>query len=74
MAFPPCGLSMETPGREEAMGVPEINVQAFLGRTSVFLFALGLHGLSVVTTRAPPVSIIFSLCLNVLWTDVAGPL
>lgn len=65
---------METPGKEEAMGVPEINVQAFPGSSVVLLFAPGLRGLSVVTTRAPPVSVIFSLCLNVLWTDVPRPL
>lgn len=74
MAFPPCGVSTEALGREEAMGVPEINVQASQDSSVLFLFALGLRGLSVVTARAPLVSVIFILCLNVLWTDVPGPL
>lgn len=74
MAFPPLGVLMEPPEREEATGVPEINVQDFPGRPVVFLFAPELHGLSVVTTQAPLVSVIFSLCLNVLWADVTGPL
>lgn len=56
------------------MGVPEINVQASQDSSVLFLFALGLRGLSVVTARAPLVSVIFILCLNVLWTDVPGPL
>lgn len=35
-AFPLCGVSMETLRKEEAMGVPEINVQAFGGSSVVF--------------------------------------
>lgn len=54
--------------------MPEIKVQVFRGSSVSSSLPRGQRGLSVATTPAPPVSVIFSLCLNVLWTDVTGPL